>query len=45
MAARSDKKEKGINKVTIQDYSNLPGILGERFFAILDSNGDGYVDL
>ena len=26
-------------------YSELPGILGERFFAIMDSNKDGYVDL
>ena len=25
-------------------YANLPGILSERFFAILDSNGDNYID-
>jgi len=31
--------------VTIIEYANLPGILGDRFFSILDSNGDGYIDL
>jgi meiotically up-regulated gene 157 (Mug157) protein len=45
LAARSDKKDKGINKVTIIEYANLPGILADRFFAILDSNEDNYVDL
>jgi hypothetical protein len=23
----------------------LPGIIGERFFAVMDLNGDGFVDL
>ena len=26
-------------------YSQLPGIIGERFFAVLDLNSSGYVDL
>ena len=26
------------------EYSNLPGIVGERFFHLFDSNKDGYVD-
>lgn len=45
LAQRSDKKEKGVNKVTILDYAQLPGILAERFFSILDVNEDGYIDL
>jgi len=28
----------------LSQYANLPGILGERFFKILDENGDGYID-
>ena len=23
----------------------MPGIIGERFFAVLDLNGDGFIDL
>lgn len=26
-------------------YTQLPGIIGERFFAVLDLNQSGYVDL
>lgn len=26
-------------------YSQLPGIIGDRFFSVLDLNGDGFVDL
>lgn len=45
LASRSDKKSSGINKVTIIDYCQLPGILAERFFSLLDDNGDEYIDL
>jgi len=45
LAQRSDKKEKGVNKVTVIEYANLPGIMAERFFSILDVNEDGYIDL
>jgi len=45
LAQRSDKKDKGINKVTIIEYANLPGILAEWFFSILDVNDDGFIDL
>jgi len=50
----SDNKAKGINKYAILtvrwlpnhfQYSQLPGIIGERFFSVLDLNGDEYVDL
>ena len=36
LVAQSDDKGKGINKITMLTYTNLPGILGERFFAVLD---------
>jgi len=26
-------------------YTNLPGVIGDRFFAIMDLNDDNYVDL
>lgn len=45
LASRSDKKSAGINKVTIIDYCQLPGILAERFFSLLDANQDEYIDL
>jgi len=45
LAAQSDSKSKGINKVSILAYSCLPGIIGERFFGVLDLNNSGYVDL
>jgi len=45
LSAQSDCKSKGINKVSILNYSQLPGIIGERFFAVLDLNASGYVDL
>ena len=34
-----------MNKVSILTYSSLPGILGDRFFSVLDLNGDSFVDL
>merc|ERR1712110_1069415 len=45
LAAQSDAKSKGINKVSILNYTQLPGIIGERFFTVLDLNGSGYIDL
>lgn len=45
LASRSDKKSAGINKVTIIDYCQLPGIMAERFFSLLDANNDEYIDL
>ena len=45
LASRSDKKSSGINKVTMIDYWQLPGILAERFFSLLDDNNDSYIDL
>jgi hypothetical protein len=45
LVAQSDDKNKGINKITLLTYSNLPGIIGERFFAVLDLSKNDYVDL
>ena len=44
LQSRSDKPQKGINKVTFIDYAQLPGLLGERFFHIMDADRDGYID-
>lgn len=45
LAAQSDDKSKGINKVTLLTYCNLPGIIGERFFAVMDLSKTEYIDL
>lgn len=31
--------------MSILTYSQLPGIIGERFCSVLDLNGDSYIDL
>ena len=36
LCGRSDNKSKGINKVSFMDYCQLPGLLGERLFAVFD---------
>lgn len=45
LAAQSDDKSKGINKVTLLTYCNLPGIIGERFFSVMDLSKTEYIDL
>ena len=45
MVSQSDDKSKGINKITMLTYSNLPGIIGERFVAVLDLSKTDYIDL
>lgn len=45
LVSQSDSKSKGINKVSFLTYTQLPGIIGERFFSVLDLNGTEYVDL
>ena len=44
-SSQSDDKKKGINKVSMLNYTKLPGIIGERFFDVLDLKKTGYVDL
>ena len=41
---RSDLPEKGVDKVTMLEYSNLPGMVGERFFHLFDDDKDNYVN-
>ena len=43
LSSRSDNKAKGINKVSFMDYCQLPGLLSERLFAVLDKDSDGYL--
>lgn len=45
LIARGGDKSKGLNKVTLFQYMNLPGIIGERFTAVLDLSNNGFVDL
>lgn len=45
MVAQSDEKSKGVNRVTMLNYTNLPGIIGDRFFAVLDLSKTEYIDL
>jgi Ca2+-binding EF-hand superfamily protein len=44
LVSRSDNPQKGINKVSLLDYAQLPGVLGERFFDVMDSDDNGYLD-
>jgi len=43
LESRSDMPDKGINKSQFINYSQLPVILGERFFYIMDTNQNGYI--
>jgi hypothetical protein len=42
---QSDDKNKGINRITMLTYCNLPGIIGERFVSVLDLSKTDYIDL
>ena len=35
---------KAIDKYTFIEYTNLPGVLGERVFTIFDDNDDNILD-
>jgi len=45
LASRSENPNKGIEKFTILQYCELPGVYGDRFFAILDTDGSGFIEL
>jgi hypothetical protein len=45
LVGQSDDKTKGINKITLLTYTNLPGIIGERLFAVINLSKNEYVDL
>ena len=42
---RSDSKSKGINKISFINYCQLPGLLAERLFFVLDKDKNGYLIL
>ena len=44
LCSRSDDKNKGINKISMLDYCQLPGLLAERLFSVLDTDGDNYLN-
>ena len=44
LQSRSDDAAKGINKVSLLEYAHLPGVLGERFFAVMDTDNNNYLD-
>jgi|TARA_B110000285_G_scaffold200990_1_gene235271 hypothetical protein len=44
LQSRSDQPTKGINKVSLLDYAQLPGVLGERLFNVIDTDKNGYLD-
>ena len=44
LCSRSDDKNKGINKISMLDYCQLPGLLAERLFSVLDTDSDNYLN-
>lgn len=42
---RSDNKNKGINKISFINYCQLPGLLAERIFAIMDNDKNNYLTM
>ena len=45
LVAYSDNKTKGISKNSFLTYTNLPGAIGDRFFAVCDLNKTDYIEL
>ena len=44
LANRSKEPQKGIEKLTFINYYELPGIISDRLFSVLDRNKDGFLD-
>ena len=44
LARRSKEPEKGIEKLTFINYYELPGIISERLFSVLDKDKNGFLD-
>lgn len=44
LAHRSSDQAKGLEKLTFSNYYDLPGIISDRLFAVLDKNKNGYLD-
>lgn len=45
LSGRSEIKEKGVNSITFSKYYQLPGIISDRLFALLDKNKDQHLDV
>lgn len=45
LSESSADQEKHVDKVTFLQYTNLPGVLGDRIFSIMDDDKDGFLDL
>lgn len=41
---RSDNKSKGINKISIINYCQLPGLISERLFFVMDKDKNNYLN-
>ena len=40
----TDQSEKGISKPALHSFMNLPGLIGDSFFRVLDANKDQFLD-
>jgi len=45
LSESSADQAKHVDKVTFLQYTNLPGVLGDRIFGIMDEDTDGFLDL
>lgn len=45
LSGRSENKEKGVNVITFSKYYQLPGIILDRLFNVLDKNKDQHLDV
>lgn len=43
LALRSDRKQKGVNRITFIDYTRLPCLIAERLFAVFDVSNTSYI--
>lgn len=41
---RSDQKNLGVNKLSLIYYCQLPGLLSERLFKVLDNDNNNYLN-
>ena len=44
LAHRSSDESKGLEKLIFSNYYDLPGIISDRLFAVLDKNQNGFLD-
>ena len=44
LSGRSEDKDKGVNKITFSKYYELPGIISERLFSVLNTNKTNFLN-